>query len=212
MRALSPSSIKLFAQCPRQWKARYIDEVGTGPPGKSAERGTRIHEEIEQFLRLPLEERTPFCSNPLKYWNEFFSNLTHLEPEVPIAVDERWQQVDFDDDKAMFRGIIDGFSPGKFTTIFDWKTGRVYAEDHAFQASCYVALSPPALMHTATMTYLDSPLMTLSWDYSPGERLSVIDSLKEKIHLVQVEEAFNPTPGNHCRWCPVIDCDVRKED
>ena len=212
MRALSPSSIKMFAQCPRQWKARYIDGAKPAPAGKAAERGTMVHAEIEQSLLLPTEERVPFCSNPLRYWNEFFTGLGEVKPEVPLAVDEHWEQVDFDDEKALFRGIIDGYSPGSFTSIFDWKTGRVYAEDHAFQASCYVALSPPALMHTATMVYLDSPLMTLSWDFSPGDRLGVIDNLKDKIHTIQVEEAFDPAPGKHCRWCPVTDCDVREEN
>ena len=56
-RQFSPSAAKMFRQCPRRWKHRYIDKW-PDPPGKEALVGTFAHRVLEILCNEPAADRT----------------------------------------------------------------------------------------------------------------------------------------------------------
>ena len=55
--ALSPSQLKLFEECPRKWKFRYIDKL-PDPSGLAAVIGSFAHRVLELLMSQPPEART----------------------------------------------------------------------------------------------------------------------------------------------------------
>ena len=127
-KALSYSGMRLFKDCPKRWAHKYIDgnkEVS----GKAAERGTRIHEQLEAFYK-----GAPFPSDPvLSPWRRALEALTLYNPvaEGEIAVDSAWNSVKFDAEDAYLRGKID-------LAYMDGST-LVIAGNHNHLNSCGVA-------------------------------------------------------------------------
>lgn len=55
---MSPSAAALWAQCPRRWWYRYVDNLPEPPPGEPAILGTFVHAILERLLAEPPENRT----------------------------------------------------------------------------------------------------------------------------------------------------------
>jgi len=55
--ALSPSQLKLYDDCPKKWKFRYLEKL-PDPPGLAAVIGTFAHSVLEALMNLPPEQRT----------------------------------------------------------------------------------------------------------------------------------------------------------
>lgn len=196
---VSPSGLKLFKQCRRRWHNTYV--LGNREPaGRAAERGTRLHELLENFFRgapYPASDKT------LAPWRRFMEALTihNPTPEADLAVDKDWKPVAFDDESAFFRGKADlTIVAGGALRILDWKSGRVY-DEHEQQADAYVAMAPQHTAASAEFVYLDAPLTVKSWTYTPDRRDDIIASIITDVTTVRECEDFYPSPGKGCDWC-----------
>ena len=47
---ISFSQFHMWKTCPRRWKLKYIDKVGTDEPGVAALFGTAMHETLQEYL------------------------------------------------------------------------------------------------------------------------------------------------------------------
>lgn len=201
-KALSYSSLSLWAKCPAAWEWRYI-KGNYGAPGKAADRGTQLHDVLETFFKhegavLPVKDT---IWSP---WRPLLEGLKEFRPvaEGEVAVNDKWERVGWKDPTAMYRGKLDlGLHLPRKGFILDWKTGNIY-DDHEQQGKDYVALSPEADSYTVLFCYLDHPTIIHRWDYTAEDRLALQQSVSERVLEVRSAEhyPFNPHSG-HCRYC-----------
>jgi len=199
---ISYSGKKLFKQCPKRWYHTYV--LGEREPsGPAAERGTRLHDKLEQFfLRgtgYPQDDKV------LAPWRRVMEALTLYDPspEAALAVNKDWEPVDFDSPDAFYRGKADlKFSRSGEVHIFDWKSGKKYP-DHEEQGMSYVAMAPEHTLAHTCFVYLDSPLDMLEFQYTPTQREDHIAELINEINEIRATTEFLPKPNDGCKWCPL---------
>ena len=198
---LSHSSLNTYRQCPRKWYYRYIEGLKEAP-GKAAERGLVLHSRLEEFF---LGAPYPAGVKELRPWQRFMEALTIYapQPEKELAVNKEWEPVDFEDPLAYFRGKLDlTYEDQNWVNIFDWKSGKIYQDDHDRQGISYVALSAPHRNYRTHFVYLDLPLVVHAATYSASDRVVEIGELIEQVERVRLDETYDPTPSyNVCKWC-----------
>lgn len=199
---LSYSGMKLYKECPRRWADRYVDG-NSYPSGPAAERGTRIHEQIETFFK---SKSPPPVIPELSKWGATLIDLkgrTTVLAEAEFAVDQDWMPVAFTDPSAVFRGKIDLLVvEADHTEIIDWKTGKEYG-DHYQQGMAYMTLVPEAPKYVATFAYIDLHVRR-SREYVPEQRAAHVDELKRQIEIIREDTEYKPKPSQFsCKWCPL---------
>lgn len=203
--AWSLSRLGDFETCPLKYKYKSIDRVHT-PPNKYAERGIRIHELGEKYLKGKLR------SVPKEY-AKFKLQMQMLKKESAIsegqlAFDRKWNQTGWFDDNCWFRIKIDAryFEDDETITIIDFKTGRV--KDYAIQqdVSGFVGLltAPNAERAKVKFWFLDhgTELPTRGGVYLRKKTLpGSLKMFESRAARMEKEKKFNPTPGAHCSYC-----------
>ena len=202
LKPVSPSSLRLWNECPTKWADAYING-NWGPAGPAALRGTALHEKLEAFFK----GETPYPSGDttLRPWQQVMEELAAGNPiaEGECAVDLTWAPVDFKSPDAYYRGKKDLEIPtGDTLTIFDWKSGRI-SDDHEFQGASYAALSPGYEKYIVKFVYLDHPLHIKTWEYSAEEVGANRSALSRTINELRDASEYPATPGDGCRWCPL---------
>jgi CRISPR/Cas system-associated exonuclease Cas4 (RecB family) len=198
---ISYSSKKVYAQCPKRWYHQYI--LGEREPaGKAAERGTRIHEALENFF---LGGQYPVLSGEvaLTEWEPLMHELKEkgAVPEAELAVTADWEPTKFGAKDAYFRGKADLILQDEDTlVILDFKTGRIYPE-HEDQGAAYIAMHAPSGTMSTGFIYLDHPLDIREFTYSPEDRDAVISELRKEIEVIRNDSEYVARGGDHCRWC-----------
>ena len=199
---ISYSGKSLFKECPKRWEDNYIR--GNRPPsGKAAERGTKLHDELETFFK-----GTPYPrdNTVLAPWRRFMEALTIYLPtaEGELAVTADWKPCSFDDPKAFYRGKADlFFNLGGILHILDWKSGRKY-DTHEDQGKSYVAMSPEHDSYRTGFVYLDHPLEVLEFEYTQTEREDHIAELIKEVNGIRTATEYPATPSDKaCQWCPL---------
>lgn len=197
---ISYSGRKLFKQCPRKWYVTYV-EKDREAPGVAAQRGTDIHDQLEQFFRGGVAYPNTKVLAP---WRRFMEGLTLYDPvpEGDLAVDVEWNPCGFDDEHAYYRGKADlVYQEGDTLVILDWKTGKIYP-DHEDQGKTYMALHDECSKVRTGFVYIDQPL-TVHWrDYTAEHRTQEIEVIRSDIELIRNATEFPATPNSMgCRWC-----------
>ena len=199
-RPISYSGKSLFKECPYRWHDVYI--LGNRQPsGKAADRGTYLHELLEDFF----QGSTPYPSGnrALAPWQPFMEGLATYEPtaEGEVAVTKEWTRCNFNDPNAYFRGKKDlDIEAGSTLILYDWKSGKVY-DSHVDQGKAYSALSTGYDKYIVNFVYLDIPLHIKRWEYSAAQVEEIKAELREEIEIIRNVEVYEKTPGDHCRWC-----------
>src|SRR5690606_8452134 len=107
----------------------------------------------------------------LRPWQPLMEGLAATDPvaEGEIAVDMGWKPCDYKNPNAYYRGKKDlHYEHGTTLHLFDWKSGKVY-DDHEFQGMSYACMSPHYDLVKVTFVYLDQPLVTKGWQYTPPQ-------------------------------------------
>ena len=201
MNRWSPSRIKCYETCPRQYKGCYLEGIKS-EPGPAAQRGLNIHAKAEHYLNgnirgLP-RELEPLAPQ--------YRKLKKADPlvEIKLAVDENWIPVSWD--KGWARGILDVLAnvDGKII-IIDHKTGRIY-DHHEEQGSvyaCLVAANNEADNYHVEFWYIDHGEIR-DYDYSAEEIPAIQESWTERVNRMFTAKRFPETPSEMaCKWCPV---------
>lgn len=189
---ISYSGMSLYNKCPLKWHDSYI--LGNREPsGKAAERGTMLHDLLEQFFKG--NGPYPTGNACLAKWEPYMQALKAqgLVAEGEVAVMEDWSPAKFDDPDAWARGKIDG----ETDDIFDWKSGKIY-DDHELQGLFYAAMRYKL---STKFVYLDIPLHVASWMYTHSQIDDARGQIDEKIRIIRADEEWLPTPGRECQWC-----------
>jgi len=205
-RPWSYSRKSTYDDCPAQYNYKYNEKLPSfRPPSAASSRGSDIHLMGEQYLRGELKIYPP----------EFQKVAGHLMmlkakdaiPELKMAVNEKWEAVDWAAPEVYFRGIIDvqyEQEDGAVVHIEDFKTGKVY-DSHPKQMETYVAIVashyPQAKTFLTRLIYIDQGVITPP-KATNVERLRPIRMMLDGAIKNAEEDTIFPTrPGSSCKWC-----------
>lgn len=219
--AYSPSMLKVFAKCPAQFKARYIDKTTRFTQNEAAARGERLHSLMEQFMRtgqIPEwpDDRSRFYARgfqesilgTLKYGWKFL-------PEVEYGMNTDGSSATYRSCNSM-RCRIDaiGLNDSKhFGLIFDWKTGKKYESDKLqLQLNAVVSAANVGLARfIVAFCYLDSGEvwsqdLTVTDEWLTRPEFKELSEAVTGLNAARISEEFPRQKNRFCRWCPVETC------
>ena len=227
MRPHSPSSLSTAKQCPFRW---YRERVAGDVPrltSAAAERGTRIHNEIEAALHGEGEWPASF-----PHVEQAYGHLRvgpGVQAERAMALDRDMQPTDFDGPGAWLRGIADLLvweGNGRLVVV-DWKSGKRYLDRHTDrpksqeQMDVYTAMAfihseavlevetrlewlVPKKRDTAVYTRVGDMRRLVTAD---RDQAKALDEKVERLDRQVPDKVFRRNTNGLCRdWCPVTDC------
>ena len=105
-RPWSYSRLSTYEDCPKQFWYSYIENMPEfKPPSPAASRGTAIHEKSEHYLLGKIH----ICPPEYQKVSGHVMGLKARKaiPEMKMAVNDKWEPVDYKAKDAYFRGIVD---------------------------------------------------------------------------------------------------------
>ena len=149
---------------------------------------------------------------------KYFMTECESAYEQKLAMNEEYKATDFFSDDVFFRGVIDSIfivanENIKNIYIVDYKTGKSNADKYdSFQLATYIFLLY-AKMGNDIFDYdniyviyeLVRKREKIQFNFSPDDILEIKEKIMEKIAIIEADEEFIPTPGNHCEFCPFAD-------
>ncbi len=196
----SASSLETWTNCPRLWKAKYVDKVVPYVEHPAAKRGTEIHETLENAVNSGLAPNsvwTPPGLIPALH-------RVGADTESKVGLAAPGERCDFHAPEVKLRGVMDVVAPSvSGTLILDWKTGKVRPKK--IQADAYTAfakgLGAPTPVHFR-FVYVDQR-RSVALDRDPQQAEDNIFSLIEQ---VESDTEHLPQPGWLCRFCDYYAC------
>jgi len=218
IKSVSFSRLTDFEKCKYLAKLKYVDRIPEParprPPGKTEhanDRGTRIHEAAEHFVRGGIElikELEPFRDDLEELRRLFSEGAVTLEGEW--AVNTEWEPVAWASSDAWCRMKLDVFVQTSPTTarVIDYKTGKRIGNEvkHTEQGQIY-----------QLSTFLRFPeleeILVEFWYTDLGERdvkkynrhqgTAYFDKYHNRFMKVTECDDFPPKPNAFtCKWCP----------
>jgi len=207
----SYSSLATYKQCPAKFKFAYIDRVETGvqPPSPAMERGSKIHESVEQFLLGHSEFMHPDIH---KNYGQFMSSLREdtvvstIYPEYKWGITWEMKPCSYAVPECMLHGYMDLLvvpPVDQNLAVYEWKTGGIYPEHisqihkYGVAAMCHFPDHPGV---DAMATYFDHQdyrkihyPRTMMFEYKPF--------LRHEIGTVADATKFPEMPSFKCKWC-----------
>jgi hypothetical protein len=186
------------------------------PPGKTEhanDRGTRIHDNCEQYVRGNTDELLPEAE---KYFGPQLDLLRYLHTKGQVSLEgewgmnEDWEPADWN--SAWLRLKLDAcvFLDDDQAIVIDYKTGRKFGNEvsHAEQLQLYQLVTflryPKLERVTAELWYLDQPdgqnLTSQSFTRSQGMRFRPNFDRRGRALTSCSDWPANPTVFT-CKWC-----------
>lgn len=218
LKAWSHSRIIIFESCKFRSKLQYIDRIPEPerplPPGKTEhpnDRGTRIHEAAEAFVKGGVElipELEKFKPELEKLRKMLAEGLVSLEGEW--AFNRAWEPVAWMSHDTWCRIKLDAVAwlESSWAVVVDYKSGKRFGNEikHGEQMQLYVLgcfLRFPKLKKvTVELWYTDlDELVTQTYTREQAMRFkSGYEARGEKMTTC---EDFPPNPNRFsCKWCP----------
>lgn len=214
----SYSRLTVFEQCKLRAKLAYVDRIPEPerplPPGKTEhanDRGTRIHDAAERFVRGGVE-LLPELS---KFRDEFF-RLRELYAQGKVslegewAVNKDWEPVAWRSNDAWARIKLDAFvqlNPSHGVVI-DYKTGKMFGNEikHAEQCQLYQLAAflryPKLEVIDVELWYTDQDELT-HMRYTREQGLRFFRNFDNRGNKMTDTKDFPANPNIFsCRWCP----------
>jgi len=215
---VSFSRLTDFEKCKHLAKLKYVDKVPEPerplPAGKTEhanDRGTRVHDAAERFVRGGVElisELESFKEEFLELRELFKQDVVSLEGEW--AVDREWNPVAWKSSTAWCRMKLDAMVKTSPNTarVIDYKTGKRYGNEvkHTEQGQVYqlaTFLRFPELDHvTVEFWYTDLGEKDVK-EYSRIQGTAYFDKYDRRLGAVTDCDDFKPNPNTFsCKWCP----------
>lgn len=216
--AWSYSRISVFEQCKLRAKLAYVDRIPEPPrplpPGKTEhanDRGTRIHEAAEMFIKGGVEllpELNSFKAEFLRLRDLYKQGKVALEGEW--AVDREWTPTSWKSSDAWARVKLDAFVrlSKKHAVVIDYKTGKRFGNEikHAEQGQLYqlaAFLKYPKLdTIDVELWYTDQNELS-HMQYTREQGLRFFRNFDNRGKTMTSEQLFPANPNIFsCRWCP----------
>lgn len=205
MSTWSLSRLGTYEKCAAKYKYSYVDKMPRGPTGAAAQRGLDKHALLEQFVKGEIEN----LPNDLAMYQNFIKGMKEahaheLFPEQKLAMNEKWEDVDYDSPNVWWRGILDLLvAHPKGAVVYDWKTGKIY-DDHAQQRELYslalFARYPKLQEVRAVHVYLDQG-QNREQTYHRSQSKQLQDGWVRRVERMMTEKEFIPNPTYLCRYC-----------
>ena len=165
--ALSPSSIKIYQKCPKQFEAKYIKKSLPYKQSAAAARGEKLHELMELAINYGWDNIDWPDVNNYHHAKGFVQSVKALEDsgwtiytEAETAISKNGLTYEWNDKTAYIKSRIDCYAVNPdfdYALIFDWKTGKHYEEDKVqliINAMCLKSYTHKSIYHCA-FCYLD---------------------------------------------------------
>lgn len=190
-RTHSYSSLKLYKQCPKQYKALYIDKSIKRQSSPALEKGIRMHKHMEDAVNHATK-----LPRTLAKWEPLVSKLRRAgaEAEKEFAVTEQLEPTTFWSKNAWLRGKVDIMLPGR---VIDFKSGQVRPDP--FQGEFYRVLAREPIRFN--LVYLEHNTVVRT---RPPE--NSIDNIRVVAYSAEHDTRFPARPSFLCRYCPVKTC------
>lgn len=223
IKAWSFSRYGTYKQCPRKLKLNAIDKIKE-PSNEAMERGARIHDEAEAFIKgklasLPVELKK-FAKLFRRLKKQYRKKLSSMVVEDTWAFTDSWDETMWNDwANCWVRIKLDCAEQINDTTlvVFDWKTGKFreekneeYIEQLELYALAALILHPHIETVYAHLVYTDQGTMypTSIQDAHESDLFFTrkdIDRLKsvweKRVKPMLKDTVFAPRPSNLCNWC-----------
>lgn len=208
--AWSYSALKTFESCAYR---TYISKVKRVKEdyGPAAARGTRIHDEAEQYVR----HQTADLPDALKKFQQQFKELRELFAEAKVETEGEWgftlnwEPTGWIAPDTWARVKLDALVHESETSarVIDYKTGKQLGNEiaHSQQALIYAIgtffMYPDLEILNTEMWYLDHGT-TMEQTYTRDEAMVFMPKLHERAVTMTTATKFPPNPSNYnCRWC-----------
>lgn len=218
LRSWSHSRLGVFEQCARRAKLSYIDKIPEPdrplPPGKTEhanDRGTRIHEAAEMFVKGGIElipELVDFEPEFLRAREMFKAGRASTEGDWAYTKD--WDPVAWMSGDVWCRIKCDlvVHLDKQSAVVIDYKSGKRYGNEikHAEQMQLYVLGTlfrfPEIESVTTELWYIDQDELATQ-TYTRAQGLRFVPNFERRANLLTACEDFKPNPNAFsCRWCP----------
>ena len=208
--AWSYSALKTFETCAYRTYISKVKKVREDF-GPAAERGTRIHDEAEKFVRHELAE----LPDSLRKFSEKFFELKTLFADAKVETEGEWgftlewEPTGWLSPDTWARVKLDALVHENESSarVIDYKTGKQVGNEiaHSQQALIYAIATSyryPDLESVNTeLWYLDHGT-TMEQAYTRDEAMIFMPKLHERAIAMTTATKFAPNPSTYnCRWC-----------
>lgn len=197
----SYTRLSSYEKCAFAYKMKYIEKLAD-PPGKAAQRGTDIHENVERFLKGQQDELPPTLHH--RSFIEAFP--THTVSEGAIYFNDKWEVLPSKDDHWLVcvLDIVIPYTEDKEVDVWDIKSGKPY-ESHYDQLMLYglsALVKYGAEKANTGMIYVDQAGALPSTRTWLAEQVpSLKQHYEERVERMSSDTTLAPNPGKHCSWC-----------
>jgi CRISPR/Cas system-associated exonuclease Cas4 (RecB family) len=207
-----------YHQCPFKYKQKYLLGVKEPFSGAAAERGTKIHLMIEEYIRgyktgLPWDEvggapKVPALGreHPMQGVVQRFHNWPtgnrHVERKFGFDID--WNPYPADRDDTAYVVVFDvaAYHNG-VVEIGEWKSGKPYPihfEQRLFYALCGLKLWMPNKV-IATSYYVDMTSEAKRITVTPDNEKELQEMWESRRETIANDQIMAPRPNDKCQWC-----------
>ena len=205
----SHSRLSTYESCPKKAYYRYVEKL-TEEQHPAAERGVRIHDLAEKYIKGELTE----MPSELYLFYEGFEQLRLDYEAGDVCVEEQWafnlswEKTDWDSEDTWGRYIVDALiMQGTHAKVIDFKTGRYkdynegYKNQCALYACCVFMRFPELKTIQTELWYLDHHKIT-KYAFARED----MDEKKTMFHAralaMTTDETFDTKPSEtSCRFC-----------
>ena len=210
LKAWSYSALKVFEQCPYRSYIAKVKKIRE-ESGPAAERGTKIHQQAEDYVNGTLGE----FPDTLKKFKSEFEDLREgfadakVELEGEWAFDINWKPVGWMEKATWARIKLDALVHQDDTSVrvIDYKTGKKFGNEigHSQQALLYAIatfLRFPNVEYAQTeLWYLDQAETTVK-GFTREQAMEFMPTWHKRAVDMTTCSDFSPTPSkDSCRWC-----------
>ena len=229
------SMLQDFVECPYKFYNRYILH-NESKPTKEMEFGKAVHEAIhraimqedysELLLQMPADAYDTariYVQRAVNMLVDYLKDTGKVKAsEMQFAVDENFNLVDFDDEKAIFRGVVDVliekqdlFDSSPVLWLIDWKTGSFVPS--AMQLALYMYFLRKAGLNIAGGSFVFLRSQQIIDLDAEEEKLQTAvrfyNTVIQKISEALEKDSFAQNYGKHCAYCPFLHlCDIPEEN
>lgn len=198
--SVSYSKYSTWQQCPKKFEYLYIHKLKEAP-SEILERGTRLHKEVEEFIKLA-DMPCPDCAKPFEKY------LTEIKPKA--VSEEFWQCDENFEPTAPFSpatrmvGKVDIYTiKGNTLYIIDIKTGKV-RDKQIDQLELYGLMGFKKFDFVDTVVlkllYLDSGV-EVEHTFTKSQEPLLLKMWQARLRPFKEALEFPANPTALCGWC-----------
>lgn len=210
----SYSKIKTFENCPKKYGHLYVVKDVKEEDSEHLRIGNEIHAALAKAIEKG--EALPADLAEHQHWVDKFRSGAgtpgvSLLVEQKLAINDKFQPVEFFAKDAWFRAIVDVAKLiDDVGVVADWKTGKIVEDSVqlALFAAVIFAHHPQIMKLRTEFIWLNHDATTRE-DFSREEMPELWSIMMPRIEAIENAHRsmdFPAVQSGLCRWCPVKSC------